>query len=70
MKNIVRFIDLHDQYTGVLVDMEYEYNDVVEVKGLKVHSIDNGTIGKSVEVNVVIRAVFETYLIKFLEHNK
>ena len=70
MKNIVRFIDLHDQYTGVLVDMEYEYNDVVEVKSFKVHSIDNGTIGESVEVNVVIRAVFETYLIKFLEHNK
>ena len=73
MKHTIRFIDVHpdNPQSGSLVDMDYSIEDSQhKILDLRIHSILDGTIGQSVEVEPIMKLAFAGFLLKFLESNK
>lgn len=70
--NIFRMIDMHDDETGVLIDMKYEIVDGLEkVIDINIRNIINNIVGEVLELtNPMYKLAFAANFLSLLEQER
>jgi len=70
--NIFRMIDMHDDETGVVIDMKYEIVDGLEkVIDISIRNIINNIVGEVVQLaNTMYKLAFAANFLSLLEQER